>query len=132
MKRFADWPTRLNAYIEMRREWPFAWHTNDCSSFAAKAVEAITGQDVFAPWAAYADAASAIRLVQSAGGVDRIADRVLGQRIGAAFAQRGDVVLIETEARPSLAVCLGGICAAPGLDKLEFLPMGGALCGWRV
>ena len=132
MTRRENWPSLLNAFVESCRESPFHWGTHDCCAFAAKAVEAITGEDVFAPWSAYTDAMSAARLVQSAGGVDAIADRVLGERIGNAFAQRGDVLLLSVDGRDSLAVCFGGVCAAPGIERLEFLPTGSARCAWRV
>lgn len=132
MTRLENWPSLLAAFVESRIEAPFVWGVNDCCAFAARAVEVITGREVFADWATYADAAGAARVVQSAGGVDAIADRVLGARIAAAFAQRGDVVLVEIDGRQSLAVCLGQVYAAPGVERLAFIPAGGAQCAWRV
>ena len=132
MTRLDNWPGLLIAFIDTRRDEPFCWGINDCCAFAARAVEAITGVDVFAPWAEYADAASAARLVQAAGGVDAIADRVLGERIAPSFAQRGDVMRVEIEGRQSLAVCVGAVCAAPGVETLQFLQREEATCAWRV
>ena len=45
LSRFPDWPQRLAMALEARRSTPFAWGQNDCATFAADMIEAITGQD---------------------------------------------------------------------------------------
>ncbi|MBB4620123.1 DUF6950 family protein, partial [Sphingomonas abaci] len=45
MHRYPDWEARLAAYLEPLRARPFAWGRHDCSTFAAGAVEAMTGVD---------------------------------------------------------------------------------------
>jgi hypothetical protein len=49
-----------------------------------------------------------------------------------AYAQRGDVVLVEISGRESLAVCAGAEACGPGTAGLEFVPMTAARAAWRV
>jgi len=46
MKRRADWPERLAAFLESRHETEKTWGYNDCGMFYADAILAMTGTDV--------------------------------------------------------------------------------------
>jgi len=43
--RFPYWESKLNAFIEERRNAPFQWGVNDCCLFACDAVKSICGYD---------------------------------------------------------------------------------------
>jgi len=43
--RYPDWPVRLNKYIIKAEKLEFKLGTHDCCTFAAGAIEAITGED---------------------------------------------------------------------------------------
>ena len=46
IKRRPDWPEKLAAFIETRRERVFSWGEQDCALLAADAVLEMTGVDL--------------------------------------------------------------------------------------
>lgn len=127
--RVADWPERLAALLEERRHAPFAYGTQDCATFAAAAVEAVTGERRWEP--PYSTEREALRLM---GGdlVGAVGD-VLGAAVTPSRARRGDlVVLLADDGRQVLGVCIGERAAAPALDGLVFPPMSQAVAAWRI
>lgn len=124
LKRLRGWPEKLFAYIESRRHTPFAWHENDCWSFPAGAILAITGEDLFAPYRGrYSDEAGAAALIAEAGGMRALCP-LESKQLG--FAQRGDVVLALIEGRETAGVIAGGgAWCAPGAAGLVFRPLRG-------
>lgn len=139
LSRAENWPVLLDSWVDEHRARTFAWREWDCCSAALDWVRVCTGADVFADFfaqadapEAYADASSAMRILQGAGGIKPLMDVVLGNPINAVFAQRGDVVLVDIEGRESLAVCLGSIAAGPGEGGMAFTARGGWPCAWRI
>lgn len=131
--RLRDWPERLDALIAERRDAPFAWGTNDCCLFAADAVLACSGVDVAAELrGAYHTAAEAADLLEERGGVERLAEATLGDEVLPQQAQPGDIGLVFTGGRHSLAVCGGAHWHAPGAERLETLPREAATRAWRL
>jgi hypothetical protein len=134
--RSQDWPEQLAAFIEARRATPFAWGQQDCCLFAADALLAMGTEDLAAPWrGTYRSARGAKRALQAAGGMEQlVSDALQSQPRAALLAQRGDVVLMDMPAGPTLGVCLGAHVAAPGADGLVFEPLASArlrMC-WSV
>lgn len=127
--RHPDWPQRLADYIEQRRAQPFAWGAQDCCTFAGDAVLHLTGADPMADLRHVKTAAAATRLLKRHPLPALVAER-MGAMQPATLAHRGDVVLIEQEARQLLGVCLGSHWAAPGDAGLVFGPMDAALGAW--
>lgn len=131
MKRREDWAERLHDYLDERRDVPFAWGTNDCASFAAGAVQAMTGESLQIPQVE--SAAAYLHFLRDYGPLDAIVDDTLGERLPSpAFAQRGDVVLLFVDERATLGVCIGVEAAAPGQDGMLTVPMSTATAAWRV
>lgn len=135
LQRFEDWPRRLAEWETARRDVPFAWGTNDCVTSAASAVEAMTGVDPIAhlpAWRSVEEAAVALRQYGGVAG----AVSSLFEEVGVTMVQRGDIVLIPgiaTEAGDeTIAVVLGGLCAAPGRHGFSFQPVRQALRAWKV
>lgn len=131
--RREDWPGRLAAFVEARREMPFAWGAHDCVTMAADWIEQATGVDPIADLRGWDDALSASRTIESLGGLKQAVTDRLGAEIPVAFAQRGDVVLHDETDRPGLGVCVGEWFAAP-LEEggVVLVAMDRAVCAWRV
>lgn len=131
MKRFDDWPERLADYLEGARGRPFCFGSHDCASFAAGAVQAMTGEAPAIPQVE--SAAAYLHFLRDHGPLDAIVDDTLGERLPSpAFAQRGDVVLLFVDERATLGVCIGVEAAAPGPDGMLTVPMSTASAAWRV
>jgi len=93
--RFDNWPMLLSAYLTERRTMPFAWGSNDCLTFAAKGVLAMTGQDFSANYPAYETEAEATALLNANGGYSGIISACLGDGTDKfKTARRGDVALV--------------------------------------
>ena len=134
--RRPDWPERLAALVEARRDMPFAWGSQDCCSFAADAVEAMTGRDWLAPHRGqYQDAAGAEAII-GPDGLEALVAGLLAD-FGArdcppGFVQRGDLALVLSGNDLTLGVVLGETIAAPGLRRLAFVPRSAIRRGWSV
>jgi hypothetical protein len=129
MMRLQSWPEALAAYFESRRYLPFAWRLNDCTSFAAGAVEAMTG--VMPELPRYKSAAQAARLIGQRSLRGRVGD-VYGAEIPCASAFRGDLVLMLLDGRETLGVSDGHLIAGPGAEGMLLVPRSAGVCGWRV
>ena len=135
--RRADWPERLHAFVESRRHDPFAWGRNDCATFAAGAVCAMTGAHLGAllpgGWGNQSDAA---RLLADLCGLEAAAVRMLGEPLRgmpARYAPRGSVVLVPIEQRPTLGLMLGrDVWCAPGQSGLVFRPAAEVRVAWVI
>lgn len=135
-RRRPDWPLLLEVYLDRARDTPFAWGLHDCATFAIGWVELARedlkpAEDLFT-MLGYNSASGAL---DAMGGRD-LATIVDGwgylTQVQPAFAQRGDLVLVETGGRLSLGVCAGDVAAGPGTVGLELLPMTAVHAAWRV
>lgn len=128
--RIPHWPRVLDEYVQAARGRPFAWGAHDCCTFAAGAVQAITGRAIALP--AYVGVRQALRALQARGGLLAAVRGQLGPMQAPARARRGDVLLLWQAGRDVLAVNLGHAWAAPGADGLVFGPTDDAVAAWRV
>lgn len=131
-ERREDWPERLNEMIEMRRAMPFAWGVQDCASFAAACVAAMTDAaplDGLPAWGSREDAEA---LLAELGGLDAAVTAMLGEPIAVTAARRGDVVRVDVAGVAALGICLGAYAAAPGPRGLEWADMRHWRQAWRV
>lgn len=95
MYRRPDWDARLAAYLEPLRARPFEWGRHDCCTFAAGAVEAMTGVDPMPEFRGrYSTAIGSARALRrfGAGDLASTLDRKF-EGISASLAQRGDIVM---------------------------------------
>lgn len=131
MTRIESWPEALYEHVESKRDVPFSWGTHDCSTFAAGAVEAMTGETVTLP--VVESAAAYVAYLAEHGPLADLVTAELGDPLPSpAFAQRGDVVIVDMDGRESLAVCLGVEAIGPSADGLLAVPMTTASAAWRV
>lgn len=114
MHRMADWDTRLAAYLEPLRLRPFQWGKHDCCTFAAGAVEAMTGVDPMPEFRGrYTTAIGSARALTrfGAGTLAATLDTKFAT-VPAPLAQRGDVVMTGG----LLGICLGTFAMAVGTE----------------
>lgn len=109
------WEVRLDALIMGYYYFPFIWGQNDCFIFAHDVIHAITGIDIIAPYRGqYTDAAGAQALLdQYAGGKYEASFADLQPVENVAFAQRGDVGIIEIDGKE--------YCGAVSMNARSFL-----------
>jgi hypothetical protein len=133
MIRRYDWPERLASHIDARRSDPFEWGRNDCALFCADGIFLMTDIDLAKDLRGYTDERAAARLIAEAGGLPAFAEHAGLEQVHAGLAQRGDVVVVAMEDRPTLALVAGNGCwCAPGKDQLVFRPMSEVLTAYRV
>lgn len=149
MGKAHDFHEKLFAAVAARRVAPFTWGTNDCALFACDVLFAATGQDFAAPFRGrYRSARGAARVLKEFSGLSAAGLRRAGGALAATaakiardhgrpevaplMAQRGDMVLVETEAGPALGVCLGEAAAVAGEAGMTMCPATLWRRAWRV
>ncbi|MBM6576338.1 hypothetical protein KCP91_08130 [Microvirga sp. SRT01] len=114
MHRKPDWEARLAAYLDPLRLRAFAWGRHDCCTFAAGAVEAMTGVDPMPEFRGhYTTARGSVRALR------RIGRGTLAATLDAKFesvepslAQRGDIIMSSG----LLGICFGAFLIAVGRE----------------
>jgi len=144
MKRQANWQRGLRDEI-LKHNQPFAWGTNDCSSFVADCVQAVTGTDVFSEFRGkYTDEKSALKIMHDVAGSVRIEDAMAHvaalhglKEISPYYAQPGDILLLPSAENNTLMLGIVGhnakdahIVAEDGVKRLEFYKV--ALKAWSI
>lgn len=137
--RRQDWQRRLEEFLAAAERKPFAWGTWDCATFAAAAVEAVTGRDPF-PWSlgTYSDAKGARRFLRAGKwrSLEAAIDATVGnRRASPLLAQRGDLVLTagdELGAAAGVVDLTGELVACLAPAGLVRLPLSAALAAWSV
>lgn len=130
MKRFPDWPSRLAEYLSSTRDKAFEWGSHDCVTFAAGAVEAITGHK--ATNLTWHTQVGAGKLLAKLGGLSAAVDSVLPRRDNHLTAQRGDVVMVTHGEQSWLAVVDYAGWVAPSQAGLVRGPIDTASIAWKV
>lgn len=114
MYRKPDWEVRLAAYLEPLRARAFAWGEHDCCTFAAGAVNAMTGVDPMPEFRGrYSTARGSVRALRrlGAGTLATTLDAKF-DAVDPALAHRGDIVMSSG----LLGVCLGPALVAVGRE----------------
>ena len=130
--RLPDWQQRYADFGRARASMPFAWGSNDCCTFAAAAVEALTGVAAIASVLPYDSAFTAARMIEEGGGLEQLACFLLGPKVPPLTAAVGDIVLVINAGREMLGVCNGTNVLAPGEKLLAVLGMESALAAWKI
>ena len=120
MERLPDWEQRLNDYLASKAGVEFDWGKDedrliDCAAFAAGAVKAQTGIDLYDKFrGSYVDEATAMQALKDAGAANlpALVDSML-PRVARSHAQRGDIIFTRDK---NLAVCFGAVALAVGED----------------
>jgi hypothetical protein len=134
--RADDWPERLAAFIDERRDHGFAWGLQDCFTLAADAALALTGEDpAEVVRGEYSNEEGAEAIIGPDGLEAWVAATMAAwgaPECEPAFAQRGDMVFVAVGNQRMCGVHLGSTVAVPGADRLHFLPASRILRAWVV
>ena len=130
--RLPDWSRRLLDFVEQNRELPLAWGERDGVVFAARAVAAMVGYEIWRP--TWTDQAGVKAAVAAEGGISEAWTRRLGPPVYDWHALRcGDVALMPVARGSITAVAFGDtwLCA-PTPCSLALFPRDQAFIGWHV
>lgn len=128
--RLPDWTNRLNQYVLSVRDREFGYGAFDCCTFAAGAVEAMTGTDPMPEFrGAYKSRqASAAALKAHGQGTLR---KTLGEKlkeVPPAYGQRGDIGYVDG----ACGVILGRYALFIGQQGWHQIPLSGLKAAFRV
>lgn len=100
MRRLPDWRSRLHAALAAAQRQPFAWGTFDCCIFAARCIEAMTGEDLSGPYVGkYSDVAGALKTLKGAGFDDLTAMAAhFFAEVSPSMARVGDIAAMKAPA----------------------------------
>jgi hypothetical protein len=132
--RLPDWRPRLTAYLTQTAHEGFRYGSNDCALFAAGAVRAMTGHDPAAAWrGTYTTLEGGLKRLMKAGFDDHVAlVASLFQDVAPAFAQVGDLALVDAPDGPALGIVVGDTIACMAPQGMGHLPRQAALRAWTV
>jgi hypothetical protein len=133
--RFPDWEPRLAEYFTRAFRLRFKYGTFDCCTFAAGAVEAITGVNLMAD-IRYKNRSEA-RLVMPRGLADAFVPVMQAngvECVSVGFGRRGDLVLASVPNHPAIGVV--GLDGKHALFATRFgvarLPLSECSLAWRI
>ncbi len=143
LKRTPHWATReLHQHLLDRAGQPHAYGSNDCCTFAADGIRAMTGVDIAEDFRGYSTEIGALAAIRKVTGGFSVEDAVAycARKYGLVeldhplTAQRGDLVLLnEADGLKMGLVHLSGTCAVvPGECALRRVPLTDIKRAWRV
>lgn len=134
MVRLPGWEARLASTIEGAGKLPYVLGTHDCFRMACLAVEALTGIDLWAPWAGtYRTRREAlVRIVTYGGDFDGAFSRLFQtEPEDFRLSRRGDILRFDQE-EPHLVVCNGKEAAGLAENGMIFIPLRRCRHVWRI
>lgn len=134
MTRLSDWHSRLTAYLHEARARPFEYGRHDCATFAAGAIEAMTGDDLAATWRGrYRTMLGGLRVLRKEGYGDHIAlaDRYF-EEIPVALACPGDIAVVQGPDGKARGIVQGGAIYVLAPAGLGLVPLLSAERAFRV
>jgi len=143
LKRTPHWDTReLNQHLIDRAEAPHVYGQNDCCTYAADGIKAMTGIDIAEDFRGYTSEIGALKAIKKVTGgstVEHAAEYCakkydLAELEHPLKAQRGDLVLIEEADGLKMGLIhLSGTCAnVPGENELRRVPLTAIKRAWRI
>jgi len=137
-RRRETWARDLEAYMAEVRDVPFAWGSHDCCTFAAGAVEAMTGENpIPASCPPCGSREDAFAILDEAGGLEALvgllAVRNGWRAVPPALARRGDLMIFAgKDDGPLLAVNVGASAVGPTERGTITIPAGRAVKAWHI
>ncbi len=108
--RINNWPDALAAFVEEKRNAPFVWGVNDCCLFTSDWILKVTLEDpaiTLGLRGTYSTALEAARILERLGGAEALPGLAGYEEVPLKYAQRGDMVSLESPTGIVLGVCLG-------------------------
>lgn len=120
--RAEGWPDALARVVEKHAELPFQYGVSDCGQFAADAVQAVTGEDLFKDYRNYKTEIGAARVLKKAG-CNNLGDLFAKffKEEHVAHAMRGDIGIVEYDGQICAGVSTGVGFACKGKFGLVFI-----------
>ena len=136
-ERLPGWEDRLVAVISAARDEPYCLGKHDCFRLACSTVQALTGQDLWTPWAgSYSSKRAALRLIAEfhAEGFTAAASKFFcSEPEPMPMGRRGDICeYVDGEGEQHLGVVLGVFVALMNPAGLDYLPRELAAHCWRI
>ncbi|WP_339862374.1 DUF6950 family protein [Paremcibacter congregatus] len=132
LERYADWPSRLNAYLAaVQKKIPeegLDYGTFDCVVFVADAIVEMTGEDLFKARGKYKTKIGAGRMLKRLGGMEGALASVLGPNVPAAMAAHGDIVVLDG----ACGICMGRNSLYLSDGGFSYIPTLKAECAFHV
>lgn len=120
--RADGWTDALAQVVEKHLKLPFEYGKSDCGQFAADAVEAVTGHDLFKDYRNYTTKTGAARVLRKAecNNLGELFSKYLNET-HIAHAMRGDIGVIEYDGQICAGVFTGVGFACKGENGLVFV-----------
>lgn len=136
MRRAEDWPERLAAYLDARRERAWERGIHDCGGFVRGWLIEATGYDPFRVIGEYYGRDQAVALLRSYGGLEKVLDHIAAadgiEEIHPKFARRGDVGLARDVEEGVGIIVQGGLAIAEEVGGWSVLPRNYIVRAWRI
>ncbi|CCN69793.1 DUF6950 family protein [Vibrio nigripulchritudo] len=127
---------QLNAFLQEQSQRCFVWGTSDCALLAADWVNTRTGHDPAKAFRGhYHSQKSSLEALKQQGQKNLIdaVESAMGEPLsGPMLAQRGDIVVVETENGPACGIMSAQGVVVQGQSKLVMVSISKALKAWRV
>ncbi len=139
IRRYEDWPLRLDAAILALSDREFQYGDYDCALVVAELIAAMTGAD-FAEEFRYDTKLKSLRIIRDKGDgtIDGLADYVATRwelpECGINFANRGDPVLCDTELGRTFGVIdlTGRLIVCAAARGFVRLPLATGVRAWHL
>jgi hypothetical protein len=136
LERREGWEARLAEVVEWARAKPYELGTHDCVRVAFRAVEALTGVDLWAEWGrTYRTKEDAARIVIDIGGgfTGCFSTVFGGDPLPMPAARRGDIAEFrDPDGEKHLGVVTGASVAVLGEHGVGFIPRSACRHCWRI
>lgn len=135
LHKIPSWAERLTFYVMENQFKPYVWGQHDCVLFAMNGIWVTTGVDPIPEYrvSLWKSEAEARAMLEAEGGLITAMDKRFKRRPNTQTFWRGDPVLVyDKDGLPSLALCTGRSCAAPGEEEVLYMPMKDAVIVWAV
>ena len=121
--RVTNWSVNLGFLAEEVIGAEFDWGKTDCATIFRRALEAMYGEDISAPYVnvTYTTKAGATRAYNKLGGYEEIIEKIGGREIPAKLAKDGDIVIFKSEkGYDNIVTKMGGswIISDPDMNKI--------------
>lgn len=114
------------------------WGPNDCCSFLAQGIKAITGKEIRPrQMRSYKSQLGGRRVLKKYGGVETIVAREFKRcgfpEVPLTMVKRGGAVLYDSPTEgPAAGMCLGRLCAFVGTNGLDFISLDKCRRAWNI
>jgi len=136
MRRVEDWPTRLAAYLDARRERAWERGVHDCGGFVRGWMIECVGFDFFQIIGRYYGREQAVALLRSYDGLENVIDHVAQaggiEEVAPGFARRGDIGLARGVDEGVGIIVENGLAIAEERGGWSVLPHSYIVRAWRI